>query len=174
MHGEVEGKPSVLAWSLRNEDLLALKPGESTKFRVWYASFLMDHREWDEYEDLEITAELQAYVMNPDPFRHEDRRTFALRWTHDGVFYGAGTVDAVGRPRKVGKNTGLRWLWLCPRCGRRVHALYLASGRLFCRTCLDLCYQSEKLTRNQRAMNRVFAGSAGPSDGHVLRKLFGG
>lgn len=37
---------------------------------------------------------------------------------------------------------GLRWYWLCPRCGRRCEAVYCA-GAVGCRVCLHLGYLSQ-------------------------------
>ena len=174
MHGEIEGRPSVHVWSLRNEGLLALEPGTSKDVTLWTAVFYIDHREWEECEDLEMTAELQK-SLRPEP----ERRTYTLRWGRDGVFFGSETVEAIGRLRTVDKNTGLRWWWFCPQCSRLVTILYFGKDhwgfwRLRCRTCHDLCYQSEKISRSQRAMNRVFAGSAPIGSSSVLRKLFAG
>lgn len=176
MHHEIEGRPSVHVGSLRNEGLLTLEPGTLKDISVWSATFYIDHREWDRYEDLEMTAELQkSFAPRPEP----ERRTYVLRWGRAGVPFGSEIVEAIGRPRIVGKNTGLRWWWFCPGCSRLVTILYFgqdrwASWRLRCRTCYDLCYQSEKLTRNQRAMNRVFAGNAPIGSSSILKKLLGG
>lgn len=180
MHGVTERRPSVHVWSLRHEGLLELEPGESKSISVWSATFYIDHREWDRYEDqdgkeLEMTAELQkSFAPRPEP----ERRMYTLCWGRDGVFWGSETVEAFGRPRTVGKNTGLRWLWFC-RCNRLTTILYFGqdpwgSWRLRCRTCHDLCYQSEKITRSQRAFNRWEAGCAGPSDMNFVNKLLEG
>ena len=184
MHGKIEGRPSVHVWSLRNEGLLELKPGESADISVWITVSFMDHREWERYEDrcdageeLQMTAELQNPVtFYQDAPPEAERKTYALRWGRKGVVFSSETVDAVSSPRTVGKNAGLRWWWSCPHCSRPVNALYLKQAsyffwRFLCRTCHDLCYSSENLTRSERAINRVFAGSAPIESSNFLRKL---
>ena len=91
MHGVTEGRPSVHVWSLRNEGLLALKPGTSKDVTLWTAVFYIDHREWERYEDrcysgqeLQMTAELRDVAVWPP-----NHRTYALRWERDGVFFGS-------------------------------------------------------------------------------------
>lgn len=42
---------------------------------------------------------------------------------------------------------GLRYWFLCPRCGRRVGKLYYAH-RWACRRCLNLAYQSQRLSKH--------------------------
>ena len=42
---------------------------------------------------------------------------------------------------------GLRYWFLCPRCGRRVGKLYHVE-RWACRRCLNLAYQSQRLSRH--------------------------
>lgn len=63
---------------------------------------------------------------------------------------------------------GVRWWFQCPRCSRRVRALYLPpGGRVFsCRTCHGLTYESVQkhdaridwFRRNPEAMLRAFKG----------------
>jgi len=50
---------------------------------------------------------------------------------------------------------GYRAWFLCPDCGRRVALLYLPSyGGAFCRHCLDLVYNSQRETKEDRAIRR--------------------
>ena len=90
MHGVTEGRPSVHVWSLRHEGLLELEPGTPKQISVFAATFYIDHREWDRYEDqdgkeLEMTAELQkSFAPRPEP----ERKMFTLRWGRDWCFLG--------------------------------------------------------------------------------------
>jgi hypothetical protein len=47
-----------------------------------------------------------------------------------------------------------RWWFLCPGCGKRVAILYLKKYYFRCRHCSGLVYQSQKMTRSQRASMR--------------------
>lgn len=50
---------------------------------------------------------------------------------------------------------GYRAWFLCPDCGRRVALLYLARpGRASCRRCLALDYDSQRETKEDRAIRR--------------------
>ena len=49
------------------------------------------------------------------------------------------TLSATPLPRRG----GMRWWWLCPRCGRRRRHLYLVEDVL-CRTCARACYLSQR------------------------------
>jgi hypothetical protein len=50
---------------------------------------------------------------------------------------------------------GWQRLWfLCPGCGKRVAILYLKKYYFRCRHCFGLVYQSQKMTRSQRASMR--------------------
>ena len=50
---------------------------------------------------------------------------------------------------------GWQRLWfLCPGCGKRVAILYLKKYYFRCRHCFGLVYQSQKMTRSERALMR--------------------
>lgn len=49
---------------------------------------------------------------------------------------------------------GHRSWFLCPGCGRRIAALYFASG-FRCRHCHDLRYRSQRETPQHRAISRI-------------------
>ena len=49
-------------------------------------------------------------------------------------------------------------IWFkCPTigCGRRIAKLYLQCGRIACRQCCDLSYQSQSLSRRDRALTQA-------------------
>lgn len=153
MHGEVEGCPCIHVWSLKHEGLLegdwkGLKP-----ITVWDSTFYMDHRKWHRRTEQLMACLVPPSSAAPDLPQETKPVEFLIGWRQDGSDC-FSTFTATSIPRKVGNNIGARWWFLCPRCKHRVTALYFKHGRLGCRRCQDLVYQSERLTRKERARNR--------------------
>ena len=67
------------------------------------------------------------------------------------TFYGQALTMA-----SVALTYGTRYYWLCPICGRRCEAVY-AAGRVGCRKCLRLGYQSQCYSLNSpfRVLDRL-------------------
>lgn len=186
MHGETEGKPFLHVWSLKHEGLL--EPDfHSGLVRPFIAFRRASLREWERFTGYEtqthsrplclaapsgqITAtrwratyrridrfgQAQTFLLTSE---RANRRTFCFQWVQGGQPC-SSIVTATGVPSKVGKYSGLRWWWVCPRCGRNATALYFAHAPMGCRICHDLAYHSERLSRKQRAVNRENSAKAG-------------
>lgn len=153
MHGEVEGCACIQAWSLKHEGLL--EPGWKGKrpISIWESTFYVDHREWHRRADPLSIERYPPRFPPPGLVPEIDYVGFAMVWG-DGVSVCASEFLAVSSSRNVGANTGKQWWFQCPKCRRKVCALYLKYCRLACRRCQGLVYQSEKLTRKERAENR--------------------
>lgn len=53
-------------------------------------------------------------------------------------------------------NSGWRWWWGCPTCGRRCAILYVHFDKLpACRVCLGAAYRSQAQARHERALARA-------------------
>lgn len=153
MHGEVEGCGCIQAWSLKHEGLLELGWKGKRPISIWESTFYVDHREWQRCEQ-QLSIELYPpQIPPPGLVLGLDYFGFAMVWG-EGANLCASEFLAVSTLRKVGPNAGRQWWFQCPKCRRRVAALYLKYCRLACRRCQGLVYQSEKLSRKERASNR--------------------
>lgn len=69
-----------------------------------------------------------------------------------------GEWDQIEEPISLDRTkAGPGWerVWfLCPGCGKRVAILYLKKYYFRCRHCFGLVYQSQRMTRSQRASMR--------------------
>jgi hypothetical protein len=180
MHGETEGKPFLHVRSLKNEGLLELD-FQSGAVSLFIAFRPTSHREWERFTGYETqtysrplclpapSGQITATRWRPE-WRRIDQfgqvqtflrasnrpnfRMFCFQWLQGGQPCNS-VVTSIGVPRKVGKYSGLRWWWRCPRCGRNASALYFAHAPMGCRICHDLVYRSERLSRKQRIVNRA-------------------
>ncbi len=180
MHGETEGKPALLVWSLKHEGLLE-QDFQSGPVSLFIAFRTTNRREWERfigystqtygyplclpapsgqltaarwrsvYRRIDQFGQMQTFLLGPD---RPNRRMFCFQWLQSGKSC-SSVVTAIGVPRTVGKYSGLRWWWRCPRCGRDTSALYFAHAPMGCRICHDLVYRSERLSRKQRALIAV-------------------
>lgn len=50
---------------------------------------------------------------------------------------------------------GLRTYFICPKCGRKVMALYFSTKYFYCRSCCNLTYKSQQEDKIDRALRRV-------------------
>jgi hypothetical protein len=75
-----------------------------------------------------------------------------------------GKISAQIRYTETSTCFGCRRPWmLCPRCSRRCRVLFLGFGRVACRRCFRLRYQSQALARvgrAQHAMGKIAAPAA--------------
>ena len=115
---------------------------------------------------VEDCAELDAQVVSWSCFEREQRR-FGYGWIFylfEGSVSRAGFLDPVSEGTtsrtvqlRSSENVyhlestltplgGLRWWWLCPRCGKRRAWLYMPPRANFwaCRVCHDLKYRSQR------------------------------
>jgi len=75
---------------------------------------------------------------------------------------------------------GRRYLFVCPRCGRRMRTLFITGGVIGCRVCLDLTYYSCVRNSSNKSFYKFMAAGTGYSwqdmkaaweyDGHIKRK----
>lgn len=84
-----------------------------------------------------------------------------LRWTSTDQWSGEkreseNIISLTSRPQSSG---GRRWWFICPRTGRLASRLHLPDGActFACRRAYQLGYQSQRQTRRDRALSRVFA-----------------
>src|SRR5687768_6494646 len=73
----------------------------------------------------------------------EGARTVALYYE-----WGTARAQTVSLVSTVPNYGGLRWWFLCPRCGRRVGRLHLRPGLFACRACHNLTYESAQMSRS--------------------------
>ncbi|MBP7232486.1 MAG: hypothetical protein KBA28_11215 [Syntrophaceae bacterium] len=56
---------------------------------------------------------------------------------------------------------GRRYLFLCPRCGRRMRTLFITGGVIGCRICLDLTYYSCVRNSSMKSLYKFLAAGTG-------------
>lgn len=153
MHAEVEGCECIQAWSLKHEGLL--EPGWMGKrpISIWESTFYVDHREWHRRAEPLSIERYTPRFPPPGLMLGIDYVGFGIVWS-EGRTLCAAEFLAISSSRMVGSNRGKQWWLQCPKCRRRTCALFLKYCRLACRQCQGLVYQSEKLTRKERASNR--------------------
>jgi len=58
---------------------------------------------------------------------------------------------------------GKRYLFICPRCGRRMRTLFIKGGMIGCRVCLDLTYYSCVRNSSRKSLYKFLAAGTGYS-----------
>jgi len=58
---------------------------------------------------------------------------------------------------------GRRYLFICPRCGRRMRTLFITGGVIGCRVCLDLTYYSCVRNSSQKSLYKFLSAGTGYS-----------
>jgi len=67
-----------------------------------------------------------------------------------------GKISAEVHYTETATRFGGRRVWvLCPRCSRRCRVLYIGLGRVACRCCFRLRYQSQSLDQMDRALHAM-------------------
>jgi hypothetical protein len=160
MRGEIEGRLFIRAWSMRHEGLLErVWPDRYKPISLWTSTFYVSHREVEKLQAQLPVSQAPASPIKPGLTHGTDFKAFKI-WGMEGSEVFSFDATAVSNLRKIGNNSGLRWWFLCRHCDHRAAALYFGNHRLACRKCQGLAYQSEKLTRKERATNRVLSGRA--------------
>jgi hypothetical protein len=88
----------------------------------------------------------------------EWKRTNGNEWPNEAIAVDItiGKVHARAQLIKTATRFGGRRVWICcPRCDRRSRVLYVCYGRIACRRCFRLRYQSHRVDRRDRCLNAM-------------------
>lgn len=155
MDNKIEDNLCIHVWSLKHESLLERDLENGPKpISLWYLIHCVDGRKWQR-ADLRFMVSL-APESSPRPGSAgvTDYKNFRITWRPPNDQERFALFTAINTPRRIGKNVGMRWWFLCPMCGERVAALYFKKP-LGCRECCHLVYKSESFSRKQRACMRA-------------------
>ncbi|GAB1536286.1 hypothetical protein ADMFC3_19170 [Geovibrio sp. ADMFC3] len=50
---------------------------------------------------------------------------------------------------------GLRVYFVCPKCGKKIMALYLGDKYFYCRSCCNLAHKSQQIDKASRLLNKL-------------------
>jgi hypothetical protein len=156
MSDTVEGKYFIRTWSLTHEGLLdPIWPDRYKPIHVWTSTFYASHRELEKLKTRFPIRKIPVPPIRPDLTHGSDSRAFRIFAGENPSKCVESDITVVSSLRRVEGNAGLRWWFLCRTCDGRTSALYFGEDwKLRCRLCLDLVYQSERLSHKQRARYR--------------------